>query len=175
MNTIFLGIDGVLNSEDFLNRQSREMIDFGNNYFNNMSLATSSDYNISVDWAMLRIDPNKLEFIKKIAFNNDSNIVLISSWSTLYYYELIIDRLRALGLPVVGYIDGNITRLGISIKEFVMSHDIDNYVIVDGELAVDYDSELKNNLVLTNPTYGVTPREETRISGVLNRAKYRYK
>ena len=175
MNTIFLGIDGVLNSDEYLNRQSREMIEFGNNYFNNVSTSASNNYNISVDWAMLRVDPDKLEFIKKIAFNNDSNIVLISSWSTLYYYELVIDRLRELGLPVVGYIDGNILKLGKSIKQFIINNDIDNYVIVDGELAVDYDSELKNNLVLTNPTYGLTQREETYISGVLNRAKYRYR
>lgn len=163
MNIIFLDIDGVLNSDEFFNEERLKIIEeFNSTKLNNKNLYMIDDFDLLADWAMLRIDFSKLELVKELANITDSNIVIISSWRTLEFYPFIEQRLKELGLPIVGKIEDEIKKdsfirydRGKGIKDYLKNKQVNNYIILDDETR-DYDKILLNRLIQTDYRVGLT-------------------
>lgn len=173
MNIIFLDIDGVLNDKKYLQSQESGIRKIERDVLFESAQGSKPHLNTIIKYDMLRINMEKLSMVIEVAKNTASGVVMMSNWSEQEYYETFLNDLYELGLPIIGYIDGTTPFRGSLIKKYVNEHDVNNYVIVDGELAIDYSSDLLNNMVLTNYEDGLMDRHISLMYGVLNRYSHR--
>lgn len=174
MSVIFLDIDGVLNSDSYFDDRKEEISKFNHENFQTHNIFATNETGKLVEWGLLRIDPFEVELIKKLSEVTKSSIVLISSWSELSFYEDIIDRLKDLGLPIIGYVDGSTTYRDFGINEYINrnSH-MDSYVIVDGGSGIEYSNIDK--VVITDSDNGLTISDCEYIKAILDRKIRRIK
>lgn len=139
MNVIFLDIDGVLNNRDTFIRRYKE-------YLKTKVLT-------------LEIDEEKVELLKSIVEITVYNIVLSSSWRIFFEKKdniIIANHSKGLKLNSLlkkygMYIydmtpyDTNRNRF-LEIKQYLLSNNISNYIILDDELIEDSQIRIKNSL-----------------------------
>ena len=139
MNVIFLDIDGVLNNRDTFIRRYKE-------YLKTKVLT-------------LEIDEEKVELLKSIVEITGYNIVLSSSWRIFFEKKdniIIANHSKVLKLNSLlkkygMYIydmtpyDTNRNRF-LEIKQYLLSNNISNYIILDDELIEDSQIRIKNGL-----------------------------
>ena len=148
-NIIFLDIDGVLNDiNTFINNKNiKDVYNKVLKYYKNNNYLKYLE--LLIDKVMLDIDYEKLELLKYVVSSTNAKIVITSSWKCLDHYSLIEERLINIGLPIIDTIE-NIYDRGVGIKQYLIEHNIKNYVVIDDSVFPGYDEELKYHLVLTN-------------------------
>ncbi len=118
MRVVFLDIDGVLNSENWL-RQKSEAIDEPRGWF----------------------DPRAVALLNKLLVETGAKIVVSSAWRLCHEFEELKGILKSVGIEteVVGitYNLGNVPR-GHEIADYLSRHpEIDNFVILDDDRDMD--------------------------------------
>jgi hypothetical protein len=128
VKVIFLDVDGVLNSNDYM------------------------DYTLknNIKGILEDVDPQKIEMLKYALNITGAQIVVSSSWRNIRKFE----DLKSLFLrydikldektPLIG------NNRGLEIKEYLKEHNnIEQYLILDDEMFDSFDEELISNLILT--------------------------
>ena len=138
MKIIFLDIDGVLNSLEYMMESHEEV--------KQMSSKKEEFYKIQ----LMHIDDKKVKLLKKITDETSSYIVVTSAWKTLGVYPLVKEDFINRGLPIIGEtVDYNANR-GEGIKKYLKEYNIEEYIILDDDIFKDYDEELLSHLVKTS-------------------------
>lgn len=127
MKVIFLDIDGVLNSDTYIEKQ-----------LDNSSEGIESE-----------IDPATLILLKKAVDTTGAKIILSSSWRIMRKYNELEKFLMKFGISLSGktpYVDG---KRGLEIKQYLSENkNIEQYLILDDEIFESFDEELVNHLIL---------------------------
>lgn len=144
MNIIFLDIDGVLNSQNYIIKTHPKVLELysNNNYSNNDELKLKR--------LMLDIDIKKLDILKDICNNTDSNVVIISAWKNLGVFPYVKNKLIEYGIPIIGITNDKNGNRGEGIKNYIIENNINNFIVLDDEIFEDYDKEILNRLVKTS-------------------------
>lgn len=128
MKVIFLDIDGVLNSNDY--------VDY------------ASDNNIQ--GILKEIDPKKIVMLKFAIDITNAQIVVSSSWRNISKFEYLKELFLKYDIKLdekTPLIDNN---RGLEIRKYLKEHtNIEQYLILDDEIFDSFDRELISNLILT--------------------------
>lgn len=84
-----------------------------------------------------------------IVFYTNAKIVVTSAWRYLKNYPLIEDALIRLGLPIFDktlFLESR----GAEIKNYIETHSVQSYIILDDEIFPDFDDELLSHLIKTD-------------------------
>lgn len=131
-NTIFLDIDGVLNSDNFFHENKGI-----NNAINKLENKEETFYLRQIN----DLNYNSILLLKELANETNSDIVITSAWKNIRIWPLIEEYLVNKGLPIVDtttYIKGNRCE---EIAAYLKSHpDIKRYIIIDDELFKGYEN-----------------------------------
>ena len=144
MNIIFLDFDGVLNSEFFFIKRHKNM---RNLRMIDTSLLDEEDNNVKLQ--LCDIDLDNLDILLKLVKMTSSNIVVVSSWKSLKYFNGVKKHLISIGLPIIDVTIDNIENRGEGIKNYLKNHDVSNYIVIDDDIFPDYDEEIMRHLVKT--------------------------
>ena len=132
MKVIFLDVDGVLNSNAYVDYTSKN----------------------NVEGILEEIDPKTIEMLKYALDVTDAQIVVSSSWRNIRKFEQLKELFLRYGInldektPVLGH------ERGLEIKQYLEEHvDIDQYLILDDDMFDSFDEELRNNLILTKENH----------------------
>ena len=145
MKVIFLDIDGVLNSNDFFASNHQDVVAFYKGHescWNNI--------NVSIKRQMMDIDFDKLKILKSVIDETHAKVVVTSSWKKMHIYPYIVNEFNKLGIPIIGHTNDNGSDRGMGIKRYLLTHKVDEYVIIDDDIFDDYDDEIMNRLVKTS-------------------------
>lgn len=125
MKVIFLDIDGVLNSDEYIERMQR----------------------LNIEGIEKDVDREKIKLLKKAIAETGAKIVLSSSWRYTKNGGYLKQLLGEYGIftdstPFVNH------ERGKEIKQWLTKHpEIDDFVILDDEIFDSYDDELMKKLV----------------------------
>lgn len=139
MKALFLDIDGVLNSIDNLD-----------------------------------IDLEKVSYLKEIVDKTDAKIILSSSWRFGFKNKIpfreetiqLVDILNKYNLTIYDF-TSFIGYRNIEINDWLIHHDVDNFLILDDEL-YNISSNLEEHLVRTNYLHGLTYNDVEKSINILN-------
>jgi hypothetical protein len=145
MKIIFLDFDGVLNSQKYFMERHNDIIEYCNQYKND-----PFNPEFQVERQLLNIDVRCLNYLLKIIHRTHAKVVVISSWKILTIFPVIIERLKRLGVPIIGVTEDDSIHRGDGIKKYLENNNVKNYIILDDEIFVDYDEELLEHLVKTS-------------------------
>lgn len=120
MKAIFLDVDGVLNSDEYI-KKIKEM---------------------NIEGIERDIDVNKIKLLKLAVEKTGAKVVLSSSWRYTRYAQELKQLLLAHGIGADSTPFINNER-GIEIKKWIEEHkDVEEFVILDDEIFDSYDEEL---------------------------------
>ncbi len=134
MKVIFLDIDGVLNSDEYLKK---------------------------VKWLHIQgieseIDINKIKLLKKAVDETKAKVVLTSSWRFTRKAQSLRNLLANYGI----YVDSTPfinNKRGLEIKKWLSDNtNVEDYVIIDDEKFDSYDEELLSKLIKISNGNGYT-------------------
>lgn len=155
MKIIFLDIDGVLNSRQFLENRTEEIkIDHVPDFMANM------------------LDRRALDHLKTIVEETGSKIVISSTWRIgrkPEWFIRVFEHISDFKFPIIGttpLLDDKIR--GEEIKHWLEnSSDVERFVIVDDDS--DFLEEQKQFFVQTSFKTGLTSKERDAIIELLNK------
>ena len=90
---------------------------------------------------MTSIDMSKVALVREICEQTNSKIVIISSWKSLSIYDELEKELIKTGLPIIDKTIDMKNRRGTEIKNYLDSHELENYVIIDDTYYDDYEDK----------------------------------
>ena len=131
MNVIFLDVDGVLNCVE-----------------------TTAICN-----GLIGIDNTKVKRLKEIVNKTKSKIVLTSTWKMGwsnnydkcdYDAKYLNDKLQKQDLIIYDKTIDKGSNRGEGIYDWIMSHEVENWIVLDDEIFKDYDEVIKDHLIHTN-------------------------
>lgn len=155
MKVIFLDIDGVLNSDEYLDRIK----------------------NLDIKGIEREIDVEKIKLLKKAIDETGAKVVLSSSWrytrNAQYLKELLLNY--GIYAAVTPFIQNE---RGLEIKQWLSDNqDVEDFVILDDEIFNSYDEELMKKLIKIsngngyNIGEGLLPKDVDEIIKRLGRTK----
>ena len=128
MKVIFLDVDGVLNSNDYVEYALKN----------------------NVRGILGEINPQTIKMLKYALDITGAQIVVSSSWRNVRKFECLKDLFLKYGInleektPLIGH------ERGLEIKQYLKEHaNIEQYLILDDDTFDSFDEELMNNLILT--------------------------
>ena len=167
MKIIFLDFDGVLNSDEFLNRVNSEPHGPG---FGSMMFAISN------------IDPQALPYLDKIVDATGAKIVISSSWRAIWSWREIRQILQQAGFKNYTAVIDQTPRsttgfrgkeiddwFGMFREKRVVSPEeipVQSYVILDD--STDFTTEQQSHFVNTNPDVGLTEEDAAHAIEILS-------
>ena len=125
MKVIFLDIDGVLNSDEYMNKVKK----------------------LHLQGIESAVDINKIKLLKEAVDKTKAKVVLTSSWRYTRKAQFVKDLLANYGIhadstPFIS------NKRGLEIKKWLLDNpDVDDYVILDDEIFDSYDGELMSKLI----------------------------
>lgn len=165
MKIIFLDIDGVLNTQNYIIKNHERILKFYKDY----EVEYKDNFKLHVDRLMLDIDEEKLNILKDIVEKTNAKIVIISSWKSLGVYDEVAKRLIEMGIPIIGKTDDEIDGRGHGIYRYLNTHNVIDYVILDDEIFSDYDENLLMHFVKTSfYTDGLTDKHAKKLIKMMN-------
>lgn len=133
MKIIFLDVNGVLNSDKYINYTSKKNID-----------------GIKAD-----IDVKTIELLKKALDITGAKIVLSSSWKNISRVKDLKEIFKQYGISIDDKTPNINGERGLEIKRYLSEHrNIEQYLILDDEIFDSFDEELMQNLILTKENQG---------------------
>ena len=155
MKVIFLDIDGVLNSDEYLDRIK----------------------NLDIKGIEREIDVEKIKLLKKAIDETGAKVVLSSSWRYTRNAQYLKELLSNYGIyvAVTTFIQNE---RGLEIKQWLSDNqDVEDFVILDDEIFNSYDEELMQKLIKIsngngyNIGEGLLPKDVDEIIKRLGRTK----
>ena len=129
LKVIFLDIDGVLNSNDYITYASKD----------------------NVKGILSEIDPKTIGMLKYVLGVTGAKIVASSSWRYTRKFDDLKELFLDYGINLQEKTPLISNNRGLEIKQYLRKHpDIEQYLIIDDEIFDSFDEELMNNLILTN-------------------------
>jgi len=154
---LFLDIDGVLNSSEFLTHQFFKFYKF-----------PAED---NCEFALQQIDEKAVQRLNRLfEVYPDLRIVLSSTWRKLYPLSILQELLEKKGLKKNVVIGQTPTRLsdrirGYEIKEWLDDHsEVDKFVILDDDANM---ISLLSHLIRTNYEKGLTEKDVDKVLNIL--------
>lgn len=147
MKVVFLDIDGVLNSDKYFETNQDEVNKY---YRDNKINGTSISVSDRIIRQMMDIDMNKFIMLKDVVNQFNIKVVIISSWKKLSIYPQLKEILISMGLPVIGETIDKGSDRGNGIKNYLLTHDVTDYVILDDDIFDDYDDTIMAKLIKTS-------------------------
>lgn len=168
---IFTDIDGVLNTSGYLDSIEDDLKKLCEERFDKkgVNIMTTDNFQDLIDWAFIRIDPSRLDELRELANETNSKVVLISSWSTLYFISLIMLEFRKRGIPVIGHTKDDSIYRGTGVRNYVEKHNVEDYVLIDDQMSVDYTDEILEKLVKTDEKDGLTKEKREEAKKILTK------
>jgi hypothetical protein len=154
MKIIFLDLDGVVNSDVYTESELYKQ-----------ATAGMSDAKIMLVAHHLHLDPDALALLNDLVARSGAEVVLSSTWRTKYSPEEVTEMLKGRGgnFTVTASTprlerrtrDAQFYTRGQEIAAYLnnLKEKPETFVILDDR---DDMEKLKNNLVLTDPKYGIT-------------------
>jgi len=160
MNIVFLDIDGVLNTHNYLVKQVEQ--DGINSY-----------------QAQFNFCPDSLKNLKQIVEETDAKIIISSTWRISFkcayddphrkFWKAIMKNLASIGIHkrVIGITPSlNDTRIrGEEIKSWLSNNQVDNFVIIDDDSDM---ADLMSHLAKCNWSDGITKEVKDKAINILN-------
>lgn len=140
MKIIFLDIDGVLNYLNYFKYNNKLRLTYN-------KLLKEDKYILLK--TIIKIDIEKIFLLKEIIDRTNSKVVITSSWRKLTIYPLIEEYLINIGIPIIDTTKSLNSR-GEEIIDYLNNHKIDNYIIIDDDIFLDFNEELLFHLIHTN-------------------------
>lgn len=134
MKVIFLDIDGVLNSDEYLDKIE----------------------GLNIEGIESQVDVNKIKLLKKAVEETGAKVVLSSSWRYTRNAQYLKQLLLEYGILVdsTPYMENE---RGKEIKKWLEEHkDTEDFVILDDEIFDSYDEELMKKLVKVSNGNGIS-------------------
>lgn len=155
MKVIFLDIDGVLNSDEYIDKIKK----------------------LNVNTIKRKVSVNKISLLKKAVDATGARVVLTSSWRYRRDGTLLKSLLSKYGILAdsTPFLDN---KRGLEINKYLSDNPlVDRYVILDDEIFDSYDEELIKHLIKISDKNGLgfgeglVPKDVDRIIDRLGRVK----
>lgn len=155
MKVIFLDVDGVLNSDEYIDKIKK----------------------LNVNTIKSKVSVNKIGLLKQAVDATGARVVLTTSWRYRRDGTLLKNLLLKYGICAdsTPFLDNN---RGIEIKSYLSNNpNVDRYVILDDEIFDSYDEELIKHLIKISDKNGqgfgegFLSKDIDRIIGRLGRIK----
>ena len=144
MKVIFLDVDGVLNNDGYFERTKNEKQN------------------------RIELDDENIKYLKEIIGLTGAKVVVTSTWKELRIYSKLISYLKTFGIEVYDKTVHMSYNRGDEIREYLSTHEIDNFIILDDEIFRDF-NELISHLVKTDfYNGGLTEQHKTLALQLLN-------
>lgn len=143
MKIIFLDIDGVLNCRNTFIEHYLKKKKFLKQYDVN-----SREYRVQSQ--LMEIDEDKLNLLIELCNITNAYVVVISSWKTLPCFKEVQQVLISKGLPIIGTTIDDCFNRGEGIINYIKTHNIENYIVIDDDIFSDYNEEILSRLVKTS-------------------------
>lgn len=145
MKIIFLDIDGVLNSGEYL-------------------------YAHNCDEWVEQIDPDAVSLLNELVADTQAQIVISSSWRIARSLSEIKNYFKERGFmgDIIDVTPSNYrgeTERGNEIQEWLDTHQVDSFVILDDDSDM---AHLRDYLVKTSFEHGLQPEHITKAKKILN-------
>ncbi len=115
-----------------------------------------------------RIHSANLIMLKKLIDQTQAKIILISNWkfvpTALKECKL---ALKSCHLHLDGMTKDDMVHRGQGIIDYLHSHKVQHYVILDDDDFSDYNNELSKHLVLVDARYGLRPSDIQKAMKIL--------
>lgn len=135
MKVIFLDVDGVLNSEEYIDQMIKE----------------------NVKGIEKEIDANKVRLLKRAVDETGAIVVLTSSWRLTKDLPLLKQLLLQNGVILADSTPFIENERGIEIKSWILEHqNTKDFVILDDEIFESYDEFLRKKLIKISTGNGET-------------------
>lgn len=135
MKVIFLDVDGVLNSDEYIDQMIKE----------------------NVKGIEKEIDANKVRLLKRAVDETGAIVVLTSSWRLTKDLPLLKQLLLQNGVILADSTPFIENERGIEIKSWILEHqNTKDFVILDDEIFESYDEFLRKKLIKTSTGNGET-------------------
>ena len=157
MKVVFLDIDGVLNSDEYISRIKHS----------------------NVKGIQREIDVDRVKLLTKALNETGAKVVVTSTWRLTKYIGLIEELLASYGIRIdtTPFIDNE---RGLEIKKWLSENqDVENFVIVDDEVFDSFDEGLLEKLVKISDKNGqclgdgLQPKDVEEIINRLGRTRKR--
>ena len=147
MRVVFLDIDGVLNSSDYLYSMRRK------------------------PGGMHKIDPLAVERLNRITDATGSVIVVSSTWRIMGLRSIrALLREHGVTAKIVGVTPEDSRIRGLQIAQWINTHNVDAYVILDDDADM---GRLMGRLVQTDFDFGLTDEHVTKAIAMLRKTRRR--
>lgn len=135
MKVIFLDVDGVLNSDEYIDQMIKE----------------------NVKGIEKEIDANKVRLLKRAVDETGAIVVLTSSWRLTKDLPLLKQLLLQNGVILADSTPFIENERGIEIKSWILEHqNTKDFVILDDEIFESYDEFLRKKLIKISTGNGET-------------------
>lgn len=126
MKVIFLDVDGVLNSDEYIDRAKKQ----------------------EIQGIERHIDVEKIKLLKKAIDETGAKVVLSSSWRFTKNEQYLKKLLEKYGIYLVGATPLIQCERGLEIKQWILDNqNVEDFIILDDEIYPSYDEKLLKKLV----------------------------
>ena len=143
MKIIFLEFDGVLNSDCYFLKRNRNMREL-----NLFEIYPRNEEERLIQWHLYNLDLDNIDILKDIVIETRAKIVVISNWTKLKCFKGIRKELNKIGIPIIDCISEESTKEE-GINNYLLTHEVDNYVIIDSKILENGNSDLLKHLIVT--------------------------